>query len=117
MSLRISSALLAIGLLAACGSETPEPEGETLDCAIGAGAEFASVCTLEWIGEEWAREFVIHHPDGGFRRFALNEDASGVVALDGADEPVMVDPGPDCFWQFSVGGDGYRMPLPPPPEV
>ncbi len=117
MSLRISSALFALGTLAACNTATPKPEGEMLDCAIGAGAEFAKVCTLEWIGEEWTRDFIIHHPDGGFRRFALNEDASGVIVRDGAEELEMVEPVAEDFWQFSVAGDRYRMPVPPPPEV
>lgn len=118
MFLRISSAVLAIALLGACDTnETPQPEGETLDCAIGQGSDFASVCTLEWLGEEWGRDFLIHHPDGGFRRFALNEDASGVIVQDGAEDVLMLDPAPDGFWQFSVSGDRYRMPVPPPPEV
>ena len=117
MFLRISSAALALALLAGCGNETPEPEGESLDCAIGAGAEFASVCILEWVGEPWTQGFIIHHPGGGFRRFALNEDASGVVVQDGAEDVTMIDTGSDGVWQFSVGSDAYRMPPPPPPEV
>lgn len=88
-----------------------------LDCAIGAGAELANVCTLEWVGEEWGQEFLIHHPDGGFRRFTLNEDASGLTVKDGAEEIEMVDPSPDGFWQFLVSGDQYLMPLPPPSGV
>ena len=116
--MRISSAALLSIALAGCGAaETPEPEGETLDCAIGPGAEFANVCTLEWVGEPWVRDFIIHHPDGGFRRFALNEDSSGVIAPDGADAVEMVSPAPDAYWQFSVNGDQYRMPKPPPPQV
>jgi hypothetical protein len=115
---RISSALIAIALLGACDSNaTPPPEGETLDCAIGQGADFAEDCTLEWLGAEWERDFLIHHPDGGFRRFSLNEDATGVIVQDGAEEVEMLDPAPDGSWQFSVSGDRYRIPAPPPPEV
>lgn len=114
MCLRISRVLLATGVLAGCGTQTPEPEGEKLDCAIGPGADFASVCTLEWVREPWQREFVIHHPGGGFRRFALSEDASGVVVIDGAEVLEMLDPPRDEIWQFSVSGDRYRMPVPPP---
>lgn len=118
MFLRTFSALLMVAAIVACGTnETPPPEGETLDCAIGQGSDFASDCTLEWLGEEWSSDFLIHHPDGGFRRFSLNEDASGVIVRDGAEEVLMLDPAPDGFWQFSVSGDRYRMPAPPPPEV
>ena len=115
MYLRISSASLAALSLAACSvAETPEPEGETIACAIGEGAEFANVCTLEWIGEVGGQEFLIHHPEGGFRRFAPNEDASGVTAVDGAEETIMMEETPDGQWQFSVSGDQYRMPIPAP---
>ncbi|UAB77282.1 hypothetical protein INR77_10710 [Erythrobacter sp. SCSIO 43205] len=109
-----SAGLLAIGL-AACGvGETPEPEGDKVDCAIGAGAEFANVCTLEWIGDEVGQKFLIHHPEGGFRRFSVNEDASGVIALDGAENAIMQDSAVQGAWQFSVDGDQYRVPIPAP---
>lgn len=118
MFLRIfSGAFLAVSLTACEATQSPEPEGEALDCAIGAGAEFANVCTLEWVGEEWGQEFLIHHPGGGFRRFVLNEDASGVTVKDGAEDVEMVDPSQGGFWQFSVGGDRYLIPVPPPSEV
>lgn len=118
MSMRISNAAPLLLALVGCGlGESPEAEGESLDCAIGTGADFASVCTLEWVGAEWEREFIIHHPGGSFRRFALNEDATGVVSGDGAEDVRMLDPAPEGFWQFSLGGDQYRMPLPPPPKV
>ena len=114
MYLRTFSSTFALLTLAACGAtETPEPEGDSLECAIGAGAEFARVCTLEWIGEPWGQEFLIHHPEGGFRRFELFEDQTGLSVKDGAEEVQMADPAPDGQWQFSVSGDQYRMPLPP----
>ncbi|MEO1221454.1 MAG: hypothetical protein AAFY42_08900 [Pseudomonadota bacterium] len=118
MYLRTFSSLFALSILTACGAtQTPEPEGDTLDCAVAGAAEFDSVCTLEWVGEEWEQEFLIHHPDGGFRRFALNEDASGVTLKDGAVPIEMVEPSPQGFWQFSVEGDRYLMPLPSPSGV
>lgn len=118
MYLRIFSSVLAVSALTACeATQSPEPEGDMLDCAIGAGSEFAKVCTLEWVGEEWGQEFLIHDPEGGFRRFVLNEDASGVTVKDGAQDVEMIEPAPDGFWQFSVSGDQYLMPLPPPSGV
>lgn len=83
MSLRIFSAASLACLLAACGANTtPEPEGPDVECAIGPGAQLEAVCTLEVLT---GGEFVIHHPDGGFRRFAY-EDSSDipVTPTDGA---------------------------------
>ncbi|WP_298333747.1 hypothetical protein [uncultured Erythrobacter sp.] len=118
MYLRIFSSLLVIGALTACeATQSPEPQGTTLDCAIGSGAEFDAVCTLEWIDEEWGQEFLIHHPGGGFRRFLIKEDVSGVIVKDGAEDVEMVDPSPKGLWQFSVNGDRYLMPTPPPSQV
>ena len=114
MFLRIFSLTAALGLLAACeATQSPEPEGASLDCAIGAGAEFDSVCTLEWIGEPWGQEFLIHHPGGGFRRFSLSEDSTEVTVKDGAEDVEMVTPSPEGFLQFSVSGDRYLMPAAP----
>lgn len=113
MYLRIfSGALLAVSLTACEATQSPEPEGETLDCAIGGASDFDSVCTLEWVGEVGGQEFLIHHPDGGFRRFGVSEDGSAVTIKDGAEELEMVEPAPTGFWQFSVSGDRYLMPLP-----
>lgn len=115
MCLRISSCVLALGALTACeATQSPEPEGDTIECAIGVGAQFGSGCILAWIGEVGGQEFVIYHPDGGFRRFMLNEDASGVAIKGGAEEVELVEPSPQGFWQFSVSGDRYLMPVPSP---
>lgn len=109
MSLRISSAALAlVGILAACGANTtPEPSGERVECAIGPGAEFQRVCTLEELPQA---QFVIHHPDGGFRRF-MNDD-EGLNIADGA-EPIsmnILDGVELSVLEFSVGSDRYRIP-------
>ena len=114
MYLRTFSCFLALSILTGCeATQTPEPEGESIDCAIGAGAEVGSNCTLEWIGEAGGREFLIHHPDGGFRRFTVSDVSSGVALTDGAEELEMVEPAPQGFWQFSVAGDRYLVPIPP----
>jgi hypothetical protein len=118
MYLRIYSCVLAFGVLTACeATQTPEPEGDAIDCAIGAGAEFSKHCTLEWIGDAQGQEFLIHHPDGGFRRFTLSQDAGSIALKDGAEELEIVEPSPQGFWQFSVAGDRYLVPFPPPSGV
>ena len=107
MSLRISSLGLAAMMLAGCGSASAGPEGETIECAIGPGSEFTAVCTLERVAGD---RFTIHHPDGGFRRFAL--DAEGEVALaDSADElATSLTPCDDRqLIEWEAAGDRYRM--------
>lgn len=108
MYLRTSNLVLAALLLAACGSETatPAPEGPEVQCAIGPGAELAEVCTLERVD---AVEFIIHHPDGGFRRFvwadtgelSLADGAVPLTVADSVDDPTVTE--------MTVGSDRYRI--------
>lgn len=107
MSLRISSAVLAFGLLGACtGSESaPPPAGDGIECAIGAGAEFAEVCKLERVGG--TQHIIIHHPDGGFRRLTFDPATGTLAAADGA-EPLVLEQGQGVI-QFAIGSDRYRI--------
>ena len=107
--MRISSALiLALGL-AACGPEAGVPEGDTIACAIGPGAQFAQDCVLERLAlEEGGEMLVIHHPGGGFRRFVRK--SATLLPLDGADPLVAVANDPAGELEFTIAGDRYRMP-------
>ncbi len=109
MCLRTSSALVPAILLAACGSESPPPPGDAIACAIGAGAEFSPVCTLEKVGGEGA--FVVHHPDGGFRRFRIANGA--IVASDGAAAVEVLADISHAHVEIAVETDRYRIPNPP----
>ena len=109
MSLRISSAALPLALLAGCSAESPVPAGDTVACAIGTGADFAAVCTLERIAG--TSQIIIHHPDGGFRRLSYDPAAGTLAPLDGAD-PVVLEGGQGVL-QFAVGPDRYRIPREP----
>ena len=108
MCLRISSALASLGLLAACAGESPPPPGETIECAIGAGAELSPVCTLERVAGTQA--LVLHHPDGGFRRLARDPATNTLTPLDGA-EPLVAQPSDGNAIAFAIGADSYRVPL------
>ena len=114
--MRISSAaLLALGL-AACGPQAGAPEGETIACAIGPGAEFADECVLEKLAMEEGREMlVIHHPGGGFRRFVMEK--STLLPLDGAEPLVVNADHSQGALEFSVAGDRYRLPNDPDPGL
>ncbi|MBA4050881.1 MAG: hypothetical protein C0472_03155 [Erythrobacter sp.] len=110
MSLRISSAGVAFTVLAGCGgAQSPEPAGETIACAIGEGADFAGVCTLERVAG--GPQIVIHHPDGGFRRLTYDPATGTLAPIDGAD-PVVLEEGQGVL-QFAVGADRYRIPREP----
>jgi hypothetical protein len=108
MSLRIFSALASLGLLAACAGESPPPPGETIECAIGAGAELSPVCTLERVAG--TRALVLHHPDGGFRRVDRDPSTNTLTVLDGAD-PLVSQPSDGDAIAFAIGADRYRVPL------
>ncbi len=106
MSLRTSSALAAIALLAACGAaESPPSPGDAIECAIGEGAEFGSVCKLERVAG--TKEFILHHPDGGFRRITFDPATGTLAPLDGA-EPIVLEKGEGVI-QFAIGPDRYRL--------
>lgn len=109
MFLRISSAVLALGIVAACGDASPPPEGETIACAIGQGAPFADVCTLERVAGAGA--VILHHPDGGFRRLTLDPATGMPTPLDGAETAVIEQA--DGALQFAIGADRYRIPRGP----
>jgi hypothetical protein len=118
MSLRISSALALSLALVACGDEAVAPppvaEGDAIDCAIGPGAEYSPVCTLEWIAAEdgdEAKPFLIHHPAGGFRRVNLDPLTARLSARDGAGELVDLPSDVDGVFEFEIDTDRYRIPL------
>lgn len=109
MCLRISSALGLLGLLAACASQSPSPPGDAVECAIGAGADFSAVCTLERVSG--TQMIILHHPDGGFRRLSFDPASGALAAIDGAD-PVVLERG-EGMLQFALGPDRYRLPRAP----
>jgi hypothetical protein len=110
MSLRISSAFAALAILAGCGAaQSPEPAGETIACAIGQGADFAEVCTLERVAG--SAQIIIHHPDGGFRRLSFDPATDTLAPLDGAD-PLVLEEGQGVV-QFALGPNRYRLPSEP----
>jgi hypothetical protein len=100
-----AGALAAV--LAGCGAESPPPPGDTVDCAIGGEPEFVASCTLEKVAG--SADFVIHHPDGGFRRFTRDPATGAIAPVDGS-APLVSQPGEGGALQFSVEADRYRIP-------
>lgn len=112
MSMRISSALAALApaaALAACGPVSPDPQGDTIACAIGEGAEFAEVCTLERVAGEDGTVFLVHAPDGSFRRLRFDPAKGEFGSVDGADALEIVSQDGE-FAEFTIAADRYRVP-------
>lgn len=111
MSLRISSALVSLGLLAACGTQSPEPGGIPMDCAIGAGSQFDRVCTVTEVkAVDEDAYFVLWHPDGGFRRIRYRNADRSVEVMDGAEPATGVTHLQDGNVEFVIDADRYRLP-------
>lgn len=109
--MRKAAILSAVIALAACGEESQPPEGEVIECAIGAGAEFSPDCLYDYQAD--ARQAVIWHPDGGFRRFNLLPGGAGVASTDGAEQVIQGLMGGQL--EVTVGEDRYRLPTTPVP--
>ncbi len=113
MSMRIFNLCALSGALAACGGTSGasgEPEGPSVDCAIGPGSDFSDACTIEHVSAE---AFVIHHPDGGFRRFIRGEDSTiPLLAADGAEPLTYQNLAAETgMLEFGVAVDRYRLEL------
>lgn len=106
--MRISS-LAAIALLGGCGGGgDPLPAlADRIDCVLGGATDFTRECWAEWDQKGTTQYLVLHHGDGGFRRFQLVED--DLISADGA-EPVQITPHDDQL-EVVVGMDRYRLPL------
>ncbi len=77
-----------------------------IDCAIGPGADYSKVCTLEEAGND---QFLIHSPNGGFRRLMFDPRKGEFGALDGADTLTILSQDSEIA-EFEIGGDRYRVP-------
>ena len=119
------AALILALSLAAC-SKGGDPTGEAaatpggakqaaedtlIPCALARARDFKPDCTREIArgpdGEVW----VIHHPDGGFRRFVLIDKGTRIATADGAEEVRARRVGSEL--EVRVGPDGYRFPVAP----
>ncbi len=115
MSSRIFKAglitLVTGGTLAGCGAEpSGAPQGSGVDCAIGPGADYSTVCTLEQTADEGGAFFLIHHPDGGFRRVKYDSATGDLAAMDGADTLEDRSLDPSTVREFAIGEDRYLIP-------
>ena len=106
------AAALGVLLLAACSSDAadvPPPDPDSLiDCALAGATTFARDCAVERSQADSGLVLVVHHPDGGFRRFEVLTDGRGLASADGADKAQIAVHGDGI--EVAVGADRYRFP-------
>ena len=113
MSTRTSSAAILL-LLAAC--DAPDAAGapqaadpdDLIECAVNGAETFARDCVVERTPGDEGLILTVRHPDGGFRRFEVTDDGTGVVTADGA-QAAEVSLREDGI-EVAVGTDRYRFP-------
>ena len=78
-----------------------------IPCAINGGV-LNPICSVQRVEKDGRLALVVHHPDGGFRRFEVLKDGRGLAVADGAEEAQIeiVDKGIDVI----VGADHYVFP-------
>ena len=83
-------------LLAGCSQAEPAAEGIAVPCVLGGGA--SDECRLVDTGDG---QFVVHHPDGGFRVLTRSDGRYETAA--GADRAVERNGG------ITIADDHYRL--------
>ncbi len=106
------SGVLALALLlAGCGSggQPDKPSADQISCALAGSTDFNAKCGVDRVERNGMLLLVVHHPDGGFRRFEVLKDGRGLAVSDGANAGVATIRGE--FLEMQVGQDRYRFPF------
>ena len=107
--MRISDAAWLLLGLAGCSAGAPSAGGgAVIDCALASAASFSHVCTFLRSSSEGAALLIVHHPDGGLRRFKLVDGGKSLAAADGA-EAVAIARNSEGL-DVSIDSDRYRFP-------
>ncbi|MEY4237738.1 MAG: hypothetical protein RL339_339 [Pseudomonadota bacterium] len=111
--IRSTLALVPLVVLSACADPAPGEGGvvasEQVWCALGGARDFTQDCTLERSTEEGRPAFVVHHPDGKFRRLLASADGQSLLAADGADQSQSALK--QDRWEVILGDDRYVVPV------
>ena len=96
-------------LLAACSpsASTAPQQGDLVACALGGATRLSRDCSVERSEQNGDRVLVVHHPDGGFRRFTLLDGGRSVGAADGAQALAVAGNGE--WVDVAVDNDRYRF--------
>ena len=115
-----SLALVGMALLAAgCDStkqpnpQRPDPRHDSIACWPAGSDAQGALCPVERSKSDDGLILTIRHPDGSFRRLLVAKDGRGVIAADGAEQPVVkiADTiGKGAEIEVTLGGDRYLLP-------
>lgn len=112
MRMRALACVAALTATAGCSKADDAPAVTTGDekiaCAVGGSTELQKVCAVERIKAGDVLQLVVHHPDGGFRRFEVRSTGGGLNPADGADD-AQRETGNGTL-DLTVSGDIYRFP-------
>ena len=124
MSMRISSALVALLVLTACDADianktalqkaeqsqlaAAEADGRIV-CALPGSDDFARRCAIDRTQTQDGLFLTVRHPDGAFHRLLVTKDGRGVIAADGAEQAKVTVLGPDSI-EVALAGARYRLP-------
>ncbi|MBD59202.1 MAG: hypothetical protein CL808_03655 [Citromicrobium sp.] len=93
---------------------TPSPSGtapadsQSIACALNGASDFDSTCSVERSEIDGATLLAVFHPDGGFRRFEVMSDGSGLSAVAGADVVAQTLQGD--ILEIAIATNRYRFP-------
>lgn len=112
MTAKLPPIVMSALLLVACsGEKEPGPVAlaqEHIDCAVGGVPALTPSCSVERIEKDGRLTLVVHHQDGGSRRFEVKADGTGVTTMDSAMPPKVRLMGDRL--DVSVGADRYIFP-------
>lgn len=82
--------------------------GDPIACAVDGATALTPVCRVERSETDGQLWLVVHHPDGGFRRFVVMHDGTGLAVADGAQTATTA--WVNGMLDVRVGADIYRFP-------
>jgi len=122
--MRISSAILLLLALAACGERNADKDtlanveakqraaaddDGLIECAAKGTNAFTRSCTVDRTDSDQGLVLTLRHDDGAFHRLLVTKDGRGVIAADGAEKAVVTILGPGRI-EVALSGDRYRLP-------
>ena len=111
MSMRKILTGSALFALTACWQPpegSAEPEGTPLACALDGSEELEKRCVVEVVPGADGQTYVLHRPDGGFRRVRIDGEGR-YVAADGADAVSESETGEGTV--LRIADETYLIPL------
>ena len=85
-----------------------EKDAVPVSCALSGQSGLTDDCWTVPVGHNDRWTMTIHHPDGGFRRFVVDQDGT-ISAADGASSVIQTRLS-NGSTEIAIDGDRYRLP-------